>query len=110
MKNATLIGSSSLSLPPNSYIYDIVAVGEQLGAISSDDSLRIFDSQTLQTTSDGVRYNVHEGVTCLERYRGDNSTVLTAGRDGKIRCWDIRAAEMTLELGSGTSNIRCWSK
>ncbi|KAL9122014.1 MAG: hypothetical protein Q9187_001428 [Circinaria calcarea] len=105
MKTATLIGSTSLSLPPNSYIYDIVAVGGQLGVISSDDSLRIFDPQTLQPTSDGIRCNVHEGVTCLERNRCDNSTVLTAGRDGKIRCWDIRAAETTFELGSGILDL-----
>ena len=106
MRTATSVGNTSLSLPPNSYIYNIVAVGEKLGVISSDDSLRIFDPQTLQTISDGIRRDVHKGLTCLERNRSDNNTVLTAGRDGKIRCWDIRAAEKTFELGSGTVFIR----
>lgn len=106
MRTATSTGSTSLSLPPNSYIYNIVAVGEKLGVISSDDSLRIFDPQTLQIISDGIRCNAHEGLTCLERNHSDNNTVLTAGRDGKIHCWDIRAAEKTFELGSGTNLIR----
>ena len=104
MKSAALLGSSSLSLPPGSYIYYLKPVGNKLAAASSDDSLRIFDPATLQTVSDGVRENIHAGLTCLESDRCGGQVVFTAGRDSAIRCFDTRARD-ALTLFNSTRTI-----
>jgi WD40 repeat protein len=93
--------ASSLSLPASSYIYALSAASSsseegRLAAISSDDSLRIFDSRSLKLLS-VASAKTHEGVTSLKEYRGDASghghgLLATAGRDGAIRLWDVRAA------------------
>ncbi|MCJ1398340.1 hypothetical protein MMC11_001538 [Xylographa trunciseda] len=90
--------TSSLTLPINSYIYSIKAVGPSLAAISSDDSLRVFDPVTLQINSDHVFENAHAGVTCLENVGPSAESVFTAGRDGYARCWDLRSGKKTVEL------------
>ncbi|MCJ1380626.1 hypothetical protein MMC17_003734 [Xylographa soralifera] len=94
---------SSLSLPINSYIYCIKAVGRSLAAISSDDSLRVFDPVTLQVSADRVFENAHTGVVCLEDVSVDVESVVTAGRDGYIRCWDLRSGKQTVELKDAQS-------
>ncbi|MCJ1292519.1 hypothetical protein MMC34_004070 [Xylographa carneopallida] len=90
--------TSSLSLPINSYIYCIKPVGRNLAAISSDDSLRVFDPVTLQVSADRVFENAHAGVVCLENVSADTESVVTAGRDGYVRCWDLRIGKRTVEL------------
>lgn len=101
MQAANLTTTSYLSLPTKSYIYRIVPVGSWLAAISSDDSLRIIDPSTLQELSDGVVNNVHTGVTCLESIGNDHNSILTAGRDAVIRCWDLRSRKKTAEFSDG---------
>jgi WD40 repeat protein len=86
--------ASSLSLLSGTYIYAIAEVPSssagrrQFAAISSDDSLRIFDGQSLQPLT-VVSAKTHEGVTSL------NGTLpgflATAGRDGAVRLWDVRS-------------------
>ena len=106
METATLLGSSTLSLPPGSYIYHLKPIDDKLAAASSDDSLRIFDSTTLQTVPGGVRENTHAGLTCLEADRWGGQMLYTAGRDSTIRCWDVRAREVsTLKSGTRTVSV-----
>ncbi|PGH04484.1 hypothetical protein GX51_03476 [Blastomyces parvus] len=91
---------SSLSLPPGSYIYSLCQSGiDALAAISSDNSLRRFDRETLNVLPDGVFANIHPGqdgggVTCVcevdpASVEGKNM-VATAGRDGTVKLWDVR--------------------
>ena len=93
--------TSSLSLPINSYIYCIKAAGGTLAAISSDDSLRVFDPVTLQVQADRVFENAHTGLVCLEKVDVEAGSVFTAGRDGYVRCWDLRSGKRTVELKDG---------
>ena len=93
--------TSSLSLPTNSYIYCIKAVGRSLAAISSDDSLRVFDPVTLQVSADRVFQNAHTGIVCLENVGDEIESLVTAGRDGYVRCWDLRSGKKTVELKDG---------
>lgn len=87
-------GASSLSLPSGTYIYAIgeapssSAGGRQFAAISSDDSLRIFDGQSLQPLT-VVSAKTHEGVTSLNGF--PPGFLATAGRDGAVRLWDVRS-------------------
>jgi len=108
MKRATPTAISSLILPPNSYVYTIAPLSDraQLAAISSDDSLRIIDSTTLKEGSNGVIPNVHGGVTCLDVTKDDPNYILTAGRDGLVRCWDLRLGQSTLEFQDGMSGLK----
>lgn len=107
METATLQTSTSLLLPPDSYIYKLqpVNTGALIAAISSDDSLRVFDLGTLakQSTAvvgpDNALKGVHTGVTCLEAFGAQQEhCVLTAGRDGAVRGWDLRSGRKILEL------------
>lgn len=107
METATLQTSSSLFLPPDSYIYKLLCAntGALIAAISSDDSLRVFDLGTLakQSTAvvgpDNALKDVHTGVTCLEAFGAQQEhCVLTAGRDGAVRGWDLRSGKRILEL------------
>jgi WD repeat-containing protein 89 len=86
--NFQQVASSSLSLPVQSYIYCLVPTSAALAAISSDDSLRVFDRQTLQLLFGGVIKTRQEGITCLTRTNDD--VLATAGRDGSVRTWDVR--------------------
>ncbi|MCJ1428309.1 WD repeat-containing protein 89 [Sticta canariensis] len=100
MKPASLTSESSLSLPADSYIYKLIHTSQNaaLAAISSDDSLRIFDPEQLQLQAGGIFHKTHEGVTCLETFDADPHCVLTAGRDAAGRCWDLRSERKTFEV------------
>lgn len=105
MRTLSAIASSSLSLPVDNYIYSIAASAPgTLSAISSDDSLRVFDATNLGHVSVVSRKTHDDGVTSLRTYRGDNQPLLaTGGRDGKLRLWDSRRANSSavLEMQTG---------
>ncbi|THC95627.1 hypothetical protein EYZ11_004889 [Aspergillus tanneri] len=82
--------SSSLALAEGSYIYSIAASSPgSFAAISSDDSLRMFDAAGLNHVS-VVAANTHEGVTSLKSYDVGQQLLATGGRDGKVKLWDLR--------------------
>ncbi|KAK2743783.1 hypothetical protein FQN57_004720 [Myotisia sp. PD_48] len=93
---------SSLSLPQGSYIYSLCKNGDDaLAVISSDDSLRRFDRQTLQLLPDGVIRDTHTsssggGVTALcadVEEDGKGWLLATSGRDGTVKFWDTRTSQ-----------------
>jgi WD40 repeat protein len=102
MRNATLAAESGLSLPPDSYVYCIAALDQAFVAISSDDSLRAFDRQTLQILSGGIIEKIHSSVTCLA---ASPNAVFTAGRDGLIRTWDLRTGKREVEVQDGRKPV-----
>lgn len=87
------VAASTLSLPPDTYIYSIIPTSDALVAISSDDSLSVFDKTTLAVLPNGHSPRVHEGVTCLHGWGDDGNYLVTAGRDSHIRCWDRRSQQ-----------------
>ncbi|KAL4787467.1 WD40-repeat-containing domain protein [Aspergillus varians] len=97
-------GSSSLSLAEDNYIYSIVPSSRtEFAAISSDDSLRVFDANQLSHTS-LVANNTHDGVTSLRTYDASNQLVITGGRDGKVKLWDLRNRKNSAVLAVESSN------
>ncbi|KAF1954115.1 WD40 repeat-like protein [Byssothecium circinans] len=106
MLNPTL--SSTLGLPPDSYIYRIISTAprqdpltysqsDQLAIISSDDSLRFLDPTSLNTN--GVVKKVNDKVTCLERTNDlPSNVVATAGRDGLVHFCDKRSRQKALSV------------
>jgi WD40 repeat protein len=117
MKSFQSTVSSDLGLPKDSYIYSFattaaqddtrtdyyraLAPSDRLAVISSDDSLRIFDPSTLKLLPNGHYAKSHAGLTSLKRFapNGQESNVLmTAGRDGTVRGWDLRSQSKVLEF------------
>ena len=100
MRTAKLVNTSQLTLPLDSYIYKILLRPRLAGiaAISSDDSLRIIDSSTLQAINGDTLRGVHVGVTCLQSVTDQPDVLLTAGRDAAIRGWDVRNGSRVVEL------------
>ncbi|KAJ0420482.1 WD40-repeat-containing domain protein [Aspergillus carlsbadensis] len=96
--------SSSLSLAGDNYIYSIVPSSRtEFAAISSDDSLRIFDASKLSHAY-VVANNAHDGVTSLGTYDASKQLVITGGRDGKMKLWDLRNGKNTAVVAVETSN------
>ncbi|PYH97274.1 WD40 repeat-like protein [Aspergillus ellipticus CBS 707.79] len=99
--NAT--SSSSLSLAEGHYIYSLTPSSPtSFAAISSDDSLRVFD--TGLGNASVVATNIHEGVTSLKAYDASQQLLSTAGRDGKVKLWDLRSGKNSAVLELETSN------
>ncbi|KAL2824175.1 WD40-repeat-containing domain protein [Aspergillus cavernicola] len=96
--------SSSLSLAKDNYIYSIVPSSQaEFAAISSDDSLRIFDVNKLSHAS-LVANNAHDGVTSLRTYDASKQLVMTGGRDGKVKLWDLRGGKNSAVVAVETPN------
>lgn len=108
MHNLKATAASALSLPADSYIYSIAASAPgSFSAISSDDSLRVFDAADLGRVS-LVAAKTHGGggVTSLKSYgAGDQPLLATGGRDGKVKLWDLRNAtgSAVVEMQTGQS-------
>jgi WD repeat-containing protein 89 len=105
--------STSLNLPPDSYIYSFASLGKQttepasppdrLAVVSSDDSVRLFDSRTLRILPDGVFENVNKSVTSIRPSAASDrecTLFLTAGRDGVVRGWDLRTGAKAIEFSA----------
>lgn len=107
MNPAMLLSTSTPFLPPDSYIYKTIFADQNasLAAIASDDSLRLFDLETLQLTSGGNFSKVHDGVTCMETVGVDSYCVLTSGRDSAMRCWDLRSGGKAFEINNRTYTL-----
>ncbi|KAL8960663.1 MAG: hypothetical protein Q9193_002675 [Seirophora villosa] len=101
MKVAASVAASP-PLKPDTYIYEVIPFGDRLVSISSDDSLRLIEPQTLQHLPGCT--SVHDGVTCLKPIQ--DRGVLTAGRDGVVKCTDLRTKKTVQEISKGTSLIR----
>lgn len=104
MRAAHVLADASLSLPPDSYIYSILDTDDRasnLAAISSDDSLRIFNPDTLQLVPGGRFEKVHRGVTCARTLNDNGRTLATAGRDGLVHGWDERTGQKVFSLKDG---------
>ncbi|KAK1144650.1 hypothetical protein N8T08_004954 [Aspergillus melleus] len=96
--------SSSLSLAEGSYIYSLEASSpDSFAAISSDNSLRTFDAASLSHVS-LVATDIHEGVTALKSYNDNQQLLVTGGRDGKVKLWDLRMGKKAAVAVMETSN------
>jgi WD40 repeat protein len=88
---------------PAPYVYSILPVYEAVAAISSDDSLRLFDPHTLEASPKNDFKNIHDGVTGLQKFAENGDTVVTCGRDGLVKCWDHRVGKNVLGFGGGAT-------
>ncbi|KAL9038861.1 MAG: hypothetical protein Q9180_002877, partial [Flavoplaca navasiana] len=99
MKTARCVAISA-SLNPDTYIYKILPISTDLVSISSDDCLRVLDPLTLEVY--GSVHGIHDGVTCLSGFR--DRLGMTAGRDGLVKCFDLRTRSTAFELSEGSTD------
>jgi WD40 repeat protein len=97
---AKQLASSGLSLPNDTYIYSLARTTTLCAAISSDDSLRYFDPSNLSLVHTVAK--AHQGITCLKT-TSDGKGLITAGRDGTVRCWDERAKSAGVQMADRRS-------
>ncbi|KAJ5676789.1 uncharacterized protein N7477_002422 [Penicillium maclennaniae] len=98
MHTLQAVASSSLGLPADNYIYSIAASAGCFAAISSDDSLRVFDASNLDSVS-VISNKTHDGVSSLRSYTaGESQLLVTGGREGKVKVWDVRSGNAVVEL------------
>jgi WD40 repeat protein len=110
MHTLKAVASSTLSLPTDNYIYSITASAPgTFAAISSDDSLRVFDAGNLDRGS-VVSNATHAGVTSLRSFAvGESQLLATGGRDGKVKVWDVRTGNgpvMEMQTGEFGAGLR----
>lgn len=100
--------ASSLGLPAENYIYSIAASAPgSFAAISSDDSLRVFDAADLNCVSVISPKTHDKGVTSLRSYAaGESQLLATGGREGTVKLWDVRAGRAVVEMETGESVLR----
>lgn len=102
---AKCIADSTLGTAPDTYLYSLAQSGTVFATIGSDDTLRLFDGslKPLQKA-----WPAHAGISCLSTY---GNSFATAGRDGLVRGWDVRAKRTGIEIsepqGRGISSITC---
>jgi WD40 repeat protein len=101
---AKQLASSGLSLPNDTYIYSLARTTTLCAAISSDDSLRYFDPTNLSLVHTVAK--AHQGITCLKA-SSDGKGLVTAGRDGTVRCWDERAKSAGVQMADRRSFFFC---
>jgi WD40 repeat protein len=107
---AKLLAHSSLSTPPDTYLYTLARTGSDYATIGSDDSLRIFNIPSLNLSR--TYSSAHKGISCLIT-APDGTNLITAGRDGFVRFWDPRtpSTKPILEIrepkGAGFSALAC---
>lgn len=100
---AKQLTSSTLSLPPDTYIYTLARLQNSCAAISSDDTLTYLDPSNLSISSQ-VK-NANRSITSLcATY--DGAGVATAGRDGLVRVWDPRSRGAVREYRNRKSGFK----
>ncbi|KAK4983908.1 hypothetical protein LTR50_006941 [Elasticomyces elasticus] len=105
------VASTDLSLPSDTYIYSLAQnTAGNLATVSSDDSVCFLDRDTLASSAKSNQ--LHTGVTCVTALADHASSFLTAGRDGAVRCWDPRVAQVAVgatksDKGSGLTALSC---
>lgn len=93
---------AAFQAPKDTYIYSIIPISGGIGVISSDDSLRLFDPNNLETPHATLK-GVNRDVTCVKAFgEGNSEIVCTAGRDGRICLWDPRTNKQLSQAKTGT--------
>lgn len=66
--------------------------------------MRVFDAANLDRVSVISRKTHEEGVTSLRSYAaGESQLLVTGGREGAVKVWDVRTGNAVVEMETGES-------
>jgi WD40 repeat protein len=97
----TLYPDSAFTIaePRDTYIYELAPIGSGVASISSDNILRVHDPLALDRPLSS--FELGGEVTALKALDAEGGVVCTAGRDGKVGIWDLRAGSKVGEIVVG---------
>lgn len=72
------------------YVLEIIPVAGGLAAISSDQTLSLFDPLRLGQGPQRTLRTAHGNITCARAFDASGSVVCTAGENGTVSLWDLR--------------------
>lgn len=92
------------------YVLDLHTILSGLAAISSDQSLRLFDLSSLSKGPVRSFRTSHGNLTVARPFDRSQSAICTAGSDGSVAIWDLRAAgvnpaQATRQIGAAHTSI-----
>ncbi|KAI9829992.1 MAG: ERAD-associated protein [Phylliscum demangeonii] len=100
INTATSLAPSTSSSKPPLYFYSIVPTAHGLAISSSDNAVRVLDGATLGVVPTVHLCDVDEGLICLKVSDPAGHVLATAGRDGCVRCWDMRTRSKVLQYNN----------
>ncbi|KAI6354070.1 hypothetical protein MCOR25_008778 [Pyricularia grisea] len=90
------------------YVIDIFPLNAGLAAIATDQTLSLFDPSALRGKG-AIRTlrTPHANITVASPFDQAQSTVCTAGSDGTVAIWDLRAGagQVTRQIGTAPTSI-----
>lgn len=98
MASLVCLASSPLPPEPVPYVYSTIPFAAHTAAILSDDSLQLYQHGATEMKPVKTIPKCHEGVTCLQAYDEESQVLVTAGRDGFVRGWDMRGGRKAFEV------------
>lgn len=101
-KMYTLNQTDQHSFSRDVYVLDLVRLpaGNALASISSDGQLSVLNPATV-SRGPVASFNVgsvHGNVTVLKTFGGDGDVVCTAGENGTVAVWDLRAGSKVVQF------------
>ena len=73
------------------YVLEIIPLASGLAAISSDQKLSLFNPLDLRRGSLKEFTTIHGNINAAKAFDASNSIVCTAGENGSVSLWDLRA-------------------
>lgn len=99
----TLTQADEHSFSRDVYVLDLVRLptaGNALACISSDGQLSVLDPASVGR-GPVASFNVsaaHGNVTVLKAFGGEGDVVCTAGENGTVAVWDLRAGKQVVQF------------
>lgn len=86
------------------YVLEIIPVTGGLAAISSDQTLSLFDPTRLSHGPIKTIRTAHSNITCARAFDESNALVCTAGSNGTVSLWDLRMDETKAQIAAPTGS------
>lgn len=104
MYNLTKADAFRNSRQDPAYVLEIIPVAGGLAAISSDQTLALFDPTRLSYGPIKKITTKHGNITCARAFDESNSIVCTAGENGTVSLWDLRLDETKAQIAAPTGS------
>lgn len=84
------------------YVLEIIPVAGGLAAISSDQTLSLFDPARLSLGPIKTIRTAHRNITCARAFDESTALICTAGSNATVSLWDLRIDETKAQIAALT--------